>query len=88
MNKADETRRDPEQDRPDRAPSLLLLRQGRDVRQQRVAREQQDAAHVAAEPANGAGRAIHGRTVKVSVCTRCLAAGKVQRAPRGAVATT
>ena len=25
----------------------------------------------------------HGQTVKVSVCTRCLAAGKVQRAPRG-----
>jgi large subunit ribosomal protein L28 len=25
-----------------------------------------------------------GRTIKVSVCTRCLAAGKVQRAPRGA----
>jgi large subunit ribosomal protein L28 len=23
-----------------------------------------------------------GRVVKVSVCTRCLAAGKVQRAPR------
>lgn len=27
-----------------------------------------------------------GRTVRVEVCTRCLAAGKVQRAPRGAVA--
>jgi large subunit ribosomal protein L28 len=25
-----------------------------------------------------------GKTVKVKVCTRCLAAGKVQRAPRGA----
>ena len=25
-----------------------------------------------------------GKTIKVSVCTRCLAAGKVQRAPRGA----
>lgn len=24
------------------------------------------------------------KTVKVKVCTRCLAAGKVQRAPRGA----
>jgi large subunit ribosomal protein L28 len=25
-----------------------------------------------------------GKTIKVKVCTRCLAAGKVQRAPRGA----
>jgi large subunit ribosomal protein L28 len=25
-----------------------------------------------------------GKTIKVSVCTRCLAAGKIQRAPRGA----
>ncbi|HEU4631122.1 MAG TPA: 50S ribosomal protein L28 [Gemmatimonadaceae bacterium] len=24
-----------------------------------------------------------GKTVKVKVCTRCLAAGKIQRAPRG-----
>ncbi len=24
-----------------------------------------------------------GKTIKVKVCTRCLAAGKVQRAPRG-----
>ena len=30
-------------------------------------------------------RVVHeGRTVKISLCTRCLAAGKVQRAPRGA----
>lgn len=30
-------------------------------------------------------RVLHdGRTVKVKVCTRCLAAGKVKRAPRGA----
>jgi large subunit ribosomal protein L28 len=28
-----------------------------------------------------------GRTIKISVCTRCLAAGKIQRAPRGAAAT-
>jgi large subunit ribosomal protein L28 len=29
-------------------------------------------------------RVVHdGRTVRVSVCTRCLAAGKIQRAPRG-----
>ncbi|MBI1809613.1 MAG: 50S ribosomal protein L28 [Gemmatimonadetes bacterium] len=27
-----------------------------------------------------------GKTVKVKVCTRCLNAGKVQRAPRGAAA--
>jgi large subunit ribosomal protein L28 len=27
-----------------------------------------------------------GKTIKVKVCTRCLAAGKVQRAPRGQVA--
>ena len=27
-----------------------------------------------------------GQTIKVKVCTRCLAAGKVQRAPRGQVA--
>lgn len=26
------------------------------------------------------------KTIKVSVCTRCLAAGKVQRAPRGVAA--
>ena len=25
----------------------------------------------------------NGRTVKVKVCTRCLAAGKIRRAPRG-----
>ena len=25
-----------------------------------------------------------GQTIKVKVCTRCLSAGKVQRAPRGA----
>lgn len=25
-----------------------------------------------------------GKIIKVKVCTRCLAAGKVQRAPRGA----
>ena len=25
-----------------------------------------------------------GKTIKVKVCTRCLAAGKVKRAPRGA----
>ncbi|MGQ0764088.1 MAG: 50S ribosomal protein L28 [Gemmatimonadota bacterium] len=30
-------------------------------------------------------RVLHdGRTVKVKVCTRCMAAGKVKRAPRGA----
>lgn len=29
-------------------------------------------------------RVVHeGRTQKVKVCTRCLAAGKVRRAPRG-----
>lgn len=28
--------------------------------------------------------AHEGKIVKVKVCTRCLAAGKVQRAPRGA----
>lgn len=27
---------------------------------------------------------LDDKTVKVKVCTRCLAAGKVQRAPRGA----
>jgi len=27
-----------------------------------------------------------GKTIKVKVCTRCLNAGKVQRAPRGAAA--
>ena len=27
-----------------------------------------------------------GQTIKVKACTRCLAAGKVQRAPRGQVA--
>jgi large subunit ribosomal protein L28 len=28
-------------------------------------------------------RIVHdGRTVRISVCTRCLAAGKIQRAPR------
>jgi len=27
-----------------------------------------------------------GKIVKVKVCTRCLAAGKVKRAPRGTVA--
>jgi large subunit ribosomal protein L28 len=27
-----------------------------------------------------------GKVIKVKVCTRCLAAGKVQRAPRGQVA--
>ncbi|MBI2795117.1 MAG: 50S ribosomal protein L28 [Gemmatimonadetes bacterium] len=32
-------------------------------------------------------RMLHGgKTVKVKVCTRCLAAGKVQRAPRKPVA--
>jgi large subunit ribosomal protein L28 len=32
-------------------------------------------------------RVLHeGQIVKVKVCTRCLAAGKVQRAPRGQVA--
>ena len=28
----------------------------------------------------------NGKIVKVKVCTRCLAAGKVKRAPRGTVA--
>ncbi|MBU6364672.1 MAG: 50S ribosomal protein L28 [Gemmatimonadetes bacterium] len=27
-----------------------------------------------------------GKTIKVKACTRCLAAGKVRRAPRGQVA--
>ena len=27
-----------------------------------------------------------GKVIKVKVCTRCLKAGKIQRAPRGAVA--
>ena len=27
-----------------------------------------------------------GKTIKVKACTRCLAAGKIQRAPRGQVA--
>jgi large subunit ribosomal protein L28 len=32
-------------------------------------------------------RTLHeGTVVKVKVCTRCLAAGKIQRAPRGQVA--
>ena len=32
-------------------------------------------------------RVVHdGKITKVKVCTRCLNAGKVQRAPRGAVA--
>jgi large subunit ribosomal protein L28 len=26
---------------------------------------------------------VDGKTVKVKVCTRCLAANKIQRAPRG-----
>jgi large subunit ribosomal protein L28 len=30
--------------------------------------------------------AAEGTVIKVKVCTRCLAAGKVQRAPRGQVA--
>ena len=29
---------------------------------------------------------VEGKTVKVKVCTRCLNAGKIQRAPRKAVA--
>ena len=32
-------------------------------------------------------RIVHeGKTVKIKVCTRCLAAGKVKRAPRGRAA--
>ena len=27
---------------------------------------------------------INGKVTKIKVCTRCLAAGKIQRAPRGA----
>ena len=27
---------------------------------------------------------VDGRITKIKVCTRCLAAGKIQRAPRGA----
>jgi large subunit ribosomal protein L28 len=27
-----------------------------------------------------------GKTIKVKVCTRCLAAGKIKRAPRGTAA--
>ena len=30
--------------------------------------------------------ASEGKIIKVKVCTRCIAAGKVQRAPRGQVA--
>jgi large subunit ribosomal protein L28 len=30
---------------------------------------------------------VDGEIRKVKVCTRCLAAGKIQRAPRGAVVT-
>jgi large subunit ribosomal protein L28 len=30
---------------------------------------------------------VDGQITKVKVCTRCLAAGKVQRAPRGAAAS-
>ena len=30
---------------------------------------------------------LDGTITKVKVCTRCLAAGKVQRAPRGAAAS-
>jgi large subunit ribosomal protein L28 len=29
---------------------------------------------------------IDGKIMKIKVCTRCLAAGKIQRAPRGAAA--
>ncbi|WKW13669.1 50S ribosomal protein L28 [Pseudogemmatithrix spongiicola] len=29
---------------------------------------------------------VEGKTVKIKVCTRCLNAGKIQRAPRKAVA--
>jgi large subunit ribosomal protein L28 len=29
---------------------------------------------------------VDGRTKRVKVCTRCLAAGKIERAPRGAAA--
>jgi large subunit ribosomal protein L28 len=28
----------------------------------------------------------NGKTIKVKVCTRCLAAGKIKRAPRGVAA--
>jgi len=28
---------------------------------------------------------IEGKITKIKVCTRCLAAGKIQRAPRGVV---
>lgn len=30
---------------------------------------------------------VDGKTVKIKVCTRCLNAGKIQRAPRKAVAS-
>jgi large subunit ribosomal protein L28 len=29
---------------------------------------------------------LDGKITKISVCTRCLAAGKIQRAPRGVAA--
>ncbi len=32
-------------------------------------------------------RVVHqGKTIKIKVCTRCLAAGKIKRAPRGQAA--
>jgi large subunit ribosomal protein L28 len=36
------------------------------------------------KPTLQTARIVHGgKTVKISACTRCLAAGKVTRAPRG-----
>jgi large subunit ribosomal protein L28 len=66
--------------------SRCYVRQGRCLRQQRLARQQQDASHLA--PNLQVVRVQHegGKIIKVKVCTRCLAAGKVQRAPRGQVA--
>jgi large subunit ribosomal protein L28 len=29
---------------------------------------------------------VDGKTIKIKVCTRCLNAGKIQRAPRGVAA--
>jgi ribosomal protein L17 len=51
----------------------------------RLARQQQDAPHLEAQPP-GRPHRLEGKTIKIKVCTRCLNAGKIQRAPRGQVA--
>jgi ribosomal protein L28 len=52
------------------------------LRQQRLAREQQDARTW--KPNLQVVRTlVDGKITKVKVCTRCLNAGKVPRAPRG-----